>query len=265
MLASIILVALKGLFVQFSDLPKLWRTSKYDYAIWLVTCASTVLVDVPWGLVIGLLFSVSTLIYRSQSSELHLLGQVRNTGIYEDVHTYRDAKETDGVQVFRFDGPLHFASVDNFRQSLQRQTRLPTNSGSESESESVCRLAVHHLVLDCSAVTFLDSAGAKALADLVDQCAQLQVTFFLACTNSTVRQSLERFDFFKRRPRDSLFVTVDDAVQLALRVASNKSLAANATTTDGAVTASCSASVPNACRDIRMKTLNQNSRTFSFE
>lgn len=58
MLACIILVALKGLFLQIGELARTWKTSRSEGLVWFVTFASTVLLDVDLGLVIGIIFSL---------------------------------------------------------------------------------------------------------------------------------------------------------------------------------------------------------------
>ena len=52
-LASIIMVALRAMFLQLMDLPKLWKVSKWDFAVWLITFLTTVFLDVPYGLLVS--------------------------------------------------------------------------------------------------------------------------------------------------------------------------------------------------------------------
>ena len=47
------MVALRTMFLQVLDLPKLWKISKWDFSIWIVTFLSTVLLDVPYGLLVS--------------------------------------------------------------------------------------------------------------------------------------------------------------------------------------------------------------------
>jgi sulfate/bicarbonate/oxalate exchanger SAT-1, putative (fragment) len=57
-LASIILVALKGMFVQMSDLKKYWKISRFEGISWVVTFLSVIFLDVDIGLVVGVICSV---------------------------------------------------------------------------------------------------------------------------------------------------------------------------------------------------------------
>ncbi|KIH49444.1 inorganic anion transporter, SulP family, partial [Ancylostoma duodenale] len=61
-LACIVIVSLKGLFLQVRELPRYWRISKYDFAIWLVACLTTIFMDVTKGLIISIVFALLTIV-----------------------------------------------------------------------------------------------------------------------------------------------------------------------------------------------------------
>ncbi|VDO04859.1 unnamed protein product [Haemonchus placei] len=65
-LACIVIVSLKSLFLQVKELPRYWRISKYDFAIWLTACVTTIITDVTKGLVISLTFALFTVVLREQ-------------------------------------------------------------------------------------------------------------------------------------------------------------------------------------------------------
>uniref|UniRef100_A0A1I8FDK8 STAS domain-containing protein n=1 Tax=Macrostomum lignano TaxID=282301 RepID=A0A1I8FDK8_9PLAT len=61
-LSAIILVAIKGMLEQVKEAPILWRLSPYDFWTWIVTCLGVVLLSVDYGLIMGLAFSVFSII-----------------------------------------------------------------------------------------------------------------------------------------------------------------------------------------------------------
>ncbi|KAE9552502.1 hypothetical protein FO519_004282 [Halicephalobus sp. NKZ332] len=67
-LASIIFVALQGMFAQFRSLGTLWKASKIDFTIWMVSFLATSLYDVSEGLLIAVGFSLFTEEYQEQKS-----------------------------------------------------------------------------------------------------------------------------------------------------------------------------------------------------
>ncbi|EPB80893.1 hypothetical protein ANCCEY_00095 [Ancylostoma ceylanicum] len=62
-MSCIIIVALKGMFMQLKNIKILWRMSKSDCAIFVVSFAATVLYDVIEGLMIGVCFAAALLVF----------------------------------------------------------------------------------------------------------------------------------------------------------------------------------------------------------
>ncbi|CAN7993379.1 unnamed protein product, partial [Ixodes pacificus] len=123
-LAAIIFVSLKKVFMQVRDFINFWKFSKIDGYVWLVTFFSTIILEVQLGLVIGVVFSLLTLVYKIQRRvpKTCLLGYIPNTDYYVPLKKYGVAKEIGGIKVFHFGGPLHFANAEFFRAELSRRT-----------------------------------------------------------------------------------------------------------------------------------------------
>ncbi|EAW83334.1 solute carrier family 26, member 5 (prestin), isoform CRA_a, partial [Homo sapiens] len=67
-LSAIVIVNLKGMFMQFSDLPFFWRTSKIELTIWLTTFVSSLFLGLDYGLITAVIIALLTVIYRTQRS-----------------------------------------------------------------------------------------------------------------------------------------------------------------------------------------------------
>ncbi|KAK6995100.1 solute carrier family 26 member 6 [Biomphalaria glabrata] len=124
-LASIILVSLKGIFKQVFDLKTLWIISLSDFLTWVVTFLATVLLDVDLGLLVGVVFALLTVIAKSQRPYSCLMGQVPGTDIYRDISVYSVAKEVPHIKIFRFDSAIFFANAEYFKTSLYKMTVNP--------------------------------------------------------------------------------------------------------------------------------------------
>lgn len=121
-LAAIIFVSLKKVFMQVRDFWNFWLISKIDGQVWLVTFFATIILEVQLGLVIGVVFSLLTLVYKIQRPSTCLLGQIPNTDYYVPIKKYGMAENIRGVKVFHFGGPVHFANAEFFRAELSRRT-----------------------------------------------------------------------------------------------------------------------------------------------
>ncbi|XP_042306087.1 solute carrier family 26 member 6 isoform X2 [Sceloporus undulatus] len=120
-LAAIILVNLKGMFKQFKDIRTLWRSNFIDLLIWLVTFVATILLNLDMGLGVAVVFSLLTVIFRTQMPHYSILGQVSKTGIYKDVAEYQKADEIPGVKIFRSSATVYFANAALYEEALKKK------------------------------------------------------------------------------------------------------------------------------------------------
>ncbi|XP_075713428.1 prestin isoform X2 [Rhinoderma darwinii] len=123
-LAAIVMVNLKGMFKQFADIPHLWRTSRLELAIWVVSFLASVSLGLDYGLLVAVAFAIITVIYRTQSSQYRILGPVPNTDIYCDVKEYEEIKEYPGIKIFQANTSLYFANSDLYVSALRKKTGI---------------------------------------------------------------------------------------------------------------------------------------------
>ncbi|XP_057711296.1 prestin isoform X2 [Corythoichthys intestinalis] len=121
-LAAIIMVNLLGMFKQFRDIPALWRTSKIELAIWLVTFVASVLLGLDYGLLSAITFALLTVIYRTQSPKNAVLGRIANTGLYYNIDEYEEATECEGIKIFHSNSSIYFANCDLYVSALKEKT-----------------------------------------------------------------------------------------------------------------------------------------------
>ena len=93
MLSAIIVTALKGMFLQFYDLPKAWAVSGLNATIWVITFLTTVILDIEYGLGVGIILSIVTLLWRSNHGDISVLG------IYADSELFADIKTNTQVEI----------------------------------------------------------------------------------------------------------------------------------------------------------------------
>uniref|UniRef100_A0A8C1GWI5 Solute carrier family 26 member 10-like n=1 Tax=Cyprinus carpio TaxID=7962 RepID=A0A8C1GWI5_CYPCA len=92
-LACINVTSLRQMFLLFQDLPDLWRISKIDFMVWLVTWLSVVVLNVDLGLAIGVVFSMMTVICRTQRANCSVLGRAANTEIYRSINNHNKVSQ----------------------------------------------------------------------------------------------------------------------------------------------------------------------------
>uniref|UniRef100_A0A8B9D909 Solute carrier family 26 member 5 n=1 Tax=Anser cygnoides TaxID=8845 RepID=A0A8B9D909_ANSCY len=121
-LAAIVMVNLKGMFKQFGDIAHFWKTSKIELAIWVVAFVASLFLGLDYGLLTAVTFAMITVIYRTQSPQYRILGQIPDTDIYCDVEEYEEVKECPGIKIFQANASLYFANSESYTSALKKKT-----------------------------------------------------------------------------------------------------------------------------------------------
>uniref|UniRef100_A0A671W2Q8 Solute carrier family 26 member 6 n=1 Tax=Sparus aurata TaxID=8175 RepID=A0A671W2Q8_SPAAU len=135
-LSTIVFVNLKGMFKQFMDVPTLWKTNKVDLLVWLVTFASTILLNLDLGLAVSIVFSILTVIFRTQLPRYSILGHVSGTDLYLDTDTYKEAKEIPGIKIFRSSTTIYYTNAEMYLEALQEKVSISHLSNGTFSNES---------------------------------------------------------------------------------------------------------------------------------
>uniref|UniRef100_A0A671W680 Solute carrier family 26 member 6 n=1 Tax=Sparus aurata TaxID=8175 RepID=A0A671W680_SPAAU len=122
-LSTIVFVNLKGMFKQFMDVPTLWKTNKVDLLVWLVTFASTILLNLDLGLAVSIVFSILTVIFRTQLPRYSILGHVSGTDLYLDTDTYKEVR-IPGIKIFRSSTTIYYTNAEMYLEALQEKSGI---------------------------------------------------------------------------------------------------------------------------------------------
>uniref|UniRef100_A0A673YT55 STAS domain-containing protein n=1 Tax=Salmo trutta TaxID=8032 RepID=A0A673YT55_SALTR len=249
-LGAVVIVNLKGMLMQIREVPYLWRRDRPDCVVWLVTCLASILLGLDLGLAVGLGMELLTVVFRAQFPRCSVLANITGTDIYKDRKDYMSIYEPEGVKIFRIPSPIFFANIDFFRGKLVEAVSkiLPNtftrSSGpiEESEDESnmeeldqptdfkdlpvqvnwnselpaniqVPRVDVHSLILDFSAVSFLDISALKGLKAALKELIRVEVEVYIVACDVYIQKKLHSCMFFDDEVKSSMFfLTLHDAM-----------------------------------------------------
>ncbi|XP_028815274.1 sulfate transporter [Denticeps clupeoides] len=246
-LAVIIVVNLRGALKKFGDIPSMWRANRVDTMIWLVTMATSALINTELGLLIGVLVSAFCVLDRTQRASAYQLARAEHKDLYSNPKHYKGLQTHPGVAIFRYEAPIYYANQALFKKALysavgldplkekarlKKQRKLskkqqpakgsgdPEAHVTDAESSRVFlprSISFHSLVIDCSPVLFLDTAGVGALKEVRADYKEVGVRVLLAQCSPSVISSLERCGFYDEKSENKkiLFFTICDAVQYA--------------------------------------------------
>ncbi|NWZ79412.1 S26A6 protein, partial [Poecile atricapillus] len=139
-LSAIIIVNLKGMFKQFSDLSSLWKSNKVDLLVWIVTFIATLLLNLDIGLAVSVAFGLLTVIFRTQLPHYSILGRISDTDVYRDVVEYEMAQEVPGVKIFRSSSTIYFANVELYAEALKKKSGIDVDRLIEKKKKALKKL-----------------------------------------------------------------------------------------------------------------------------
>ena len=88
-LASIIVVSLRGILTQFKDLYIYTKRSYSEVFVWLATFLGTVFIDIDYGLIIGLATSLAFLLWWGYHPKVELVGRTDRNDLFVDKNNVR--------------------------------------------------------------------------------------------------------------------------------------------------------------------------------
>uniref|UniRef100_A0A8C1JF19 Solute carrier family 26 member 3 n=1 Tax=Cyprinus carpio TaxID=7962 RepID=A0A8C1JF19_CYPCA len=253
-LGALVIVNLKGMLMQFRELPFLWKNDRTDFQC------------------IQLEQKLFTVVCRTQFPRCSLLANITGTDIYRDRKDYNSIYEPEGVKIFKIPSPIFFANIDFFRDKLVQavgfsplkvlkkrnkalrkirkmlrngeleisDVRQPSTDTSEDNNSmegldqpidfsgipiqvnwntelpaniSVPPVNIHSLVLDFSAVSFLDISALKGLKATLKEFLRIEVDVYIVSCDVYIMEKLHQCSFFDDEIKTSIFYpTLHDAM-----------------------------------------------------
>ncbi|XP_070248396.1 anion exchange transporter isoform X3 [Myotis yumanensis] len=208
-LASIIVVGLKGMLIQFRDLKKYWNVDKIDWGIWVSTYIFTICFAANVGLLFGVVSTIAVVIGRFPRAKTL---NIKNMNEMEfKMKTEMDGETQQQVKIISINNPLVFLNAKKFHADLmdiiqkEHASNQPFDDTNKCEQNSLLNSLSNgncieeasqpcpeertcSVVLDCSGLAFFDSSGVSVLVEVCRDCQSRSVDVSLAhCTASLVK------------------------------------------------------------------------------
>ncbi len=136
-LAAIVVVSLRRLFMQFQQLKTIGSISKIDAIVWLVSCLAVILLGIVTGLIIGFGSTLLSIIYRSSQARVKTLGHLGQTDIYRDRELCLGTKTIKGIQILQFQGALIFVNAEELVDTVLEMIREKCPGRNKTHSISI--------------------------------------------------------------------------------------------------------------------------------
>lgn len=219
-MGALIIVAVFGM-VDLDTLRTSWKFDRADTLAYAVTTVGVLTLGIERGVILGVLLSFATLIWRSSRPNVAVLGRIPGTEHFRDIGRHQ-TETLPQVLMLRVDAGLFFGN------------------GAAVIDRIEAELAAHgwprHLVLVMSAVNLVDTSSLYLLADLDKQLAANGRRLHLAEVKGPVMARLEKSSGLLAALSGQVFRSAHDAFE-ALRDAGEAPRAAAHTDLDSSAAA----------------------------
>ncbi|MBX5010425.1 SulP family inorganic anion transporter [Rhizobium lentis] len=198
-LAAILATAAISL-IDVDELRKIWRISRIEFIFALIAMWGAISFGVLNGVIVAIAATFAYLLRQTMFPRDGLLGRIEGRHGFFDMQRFPEARPIEGAAVFAVQGSILFYNADYVRLRMISVIKaLP--------AETRC------LVLDASAITYIDSTGATALEAVAEMLAKRNIIFAIADLSDESRAILDRAGVIKAIGADNLFNGREEALR----------------------------------------------------
>ena len=198
-LASIIMVSVFGL-IDVAYPKELWKHRKDEFLVLLATFICTVFIGIKEGILVGVLFSLLLMVYRTSKPHFAVLGNVEGTDYYKNVSRFGTEVITrEDLLIVRFDAQLYFGNASYFKTELYKHIH---KKGA----------ALKGVILNAEAINYIDSSAAQMLEKVIKEIHEKNIQFYVAGAIGPARDIIFTSGIITELHREFLFVKTSEAV-----------------------------------------------------
>ncbi len=198
-LAAIVVAAVQGLIAP-RDFVRLWRVSRVESAIALITFIVTV-VSAPrlyWGVLAGVVMALSHFLFMRLHPRIIEVG-LHPDGSLRDRHLWNLPALGPTTYALRMDAALDFATVNGFDRAItQHLAQYPKT---------------RHVMLVAHPINWIDATGAEAFGTLRTQLAAQDITLHLVGLKLPVEKVLKAAGHLSNGPGLKMYRTEAEVLQ----------------------------------------------------
>ncbi|WP_201740423.1 SulP family inorganic anion transporter [Leeuwenhoekiella aestuarii] len=199
-LASIIMLAIRSL-IDLKYPKELYKNQKDEFLLLMATFFITLFVGIQEGIILGVLFSLLLMVYRTSKPHMAVLGQIKGTTYFKNINRFAtDIIDRKDILVVRFDAQLFFGNKDYFYKQLKRHIKA---KGYDLKT----------IIINAEAINYIDSSAIYILKFLILELRQRELTLMIAAATGPTRDILFKTGVVDLLGQENLFVRVVEAVE----------------------------------------------------
>lgn len=176
-LAATIIVAVLDL-VNIEQARKFFKIKKADGWTLLITFILTVVGGVEYGIIAGIVFSLSVFIWRSAHPHMAELGYLDTEDIFRNIKRFPEAKTYTDKLILRIDSSIYFANAGFIEEKLHEIIAEKPD--------------IQFVIFDLSGVNDIDAGGISMLEELMESYGKRKIRFLFAGMKGPIRDLVNK-------------------------------------------------------------------------
>ncbi len=198
-LASIIMVSVFGL-IDVAYPKMLWIYRRDEFAILAVTFLITLFIGIPQGILMGVLFSLVLMVYKSSKPHFAVLGRIKESDYYRNIDRFSNEIEVrDELLIVRFDAQLYFGNKDYFKKQLFKHIKAKGKG-------------LQAVILNAEPINYIDSTATQMLVRIIEELHQKSIQFYIARATGPTRDIIFSSALIDVLGKEFLFARTTEAV-----------------------------------------------------
>jgi len=197
-LGAIIIVAVLGL-INIRMVKYLWLTDRADFAMLVATFFGTLFLGMQWGVLVGIGLSLLVLLVKTTRPHYAVMGKIPNEPHYKNVQRFPDLEIADDTLIIRFDAGLYFANIGYFKEVIKKHIK---EKGDQLKA----------FFLDADSINNIDSSAVYALEEIVDECRDQGIKFYIIAVKGPVRDVLSKTKLMDKIGKNHFFMQTEHAM-----------------------------------------------------
>ncbi|KAL0266828.1 UNVERIFIED_CONTAM: hypothetical protein PYX00_009270 [Menopon gallinae] len=212
-LSSIVVASILSMIFHIRELPKIFKRSTLDGLVWLSTFLGVVFIDIDYGLLIGFIASIMTLVYMHHCPQFIELGRAHNRkenrDFFLDMIHFKAADDIPNLYIVKLIGCLNFANISHVENKIVKAAKNLELNDQVGYGAAV--------ILDFSSVSYVDPSACDGFGQIWQTLSEMNVRLFMSSFNVKVFTQLEHNQVFCSLPPNRVFQSVQDAVTYATK------------------------------------------------
>jgi sulfate permease, SulP family len=174
---SVIVIDAMISLVKIREMKYLYRVSRIEFWVSMLTVAGVIIFGPFRGIIIAVLFSLISILKKSASPHMAVLGKIPGTSLFSDMLRHPDNQPVEGVLILRPESSILYFNINHIKEDIHE---LLNNYQGK----------LNLVILDLSSANYVDVSGARFLVQLEDDLERKGIGFRIVDALGTVRDIL---------------------------------------------------------------------------